>query len=71
MSLKDLLSLASLHNSTECHALDRSGQLYFLASSQIVCEQPLTLTILHVYVKLISLTNIVPLFHSSRSIVLL
>lgn len=41
---------------------------FFLrAGSQIAGEQPLTPTVLLVYVELISLTNIVPLFHFSRS----
>lgn len=68
MSPRDLLSLAGLLSSTERCVFDGSGQLYFSAGSQIVCEQPLALTIFRVYVKLISLTNIVPLFHFSRSI---
>lgn len=75
MSRRDLLSLARLLSSTQRHAFDRSGQLYFFfsfffflrAGSQIAGEQPLTPTVLLVYVELISLTNIVPLFHFSRS----
>lgn len=63
MILRDSRSLASSLSSAECHACDRSGQLYSPAGSQTVCEQPLTPTVFPVYVKLIPLTNTVPLFH--------
>lgn len=67
MSQRDLLSLDSLLSSTKCHAFDGSGQLYFSAGGQIAREQALTLAVFLVYVTLISLTNIVPLFHFSQS----
>ena len=57
-------------NATHSIALVNFTFFLLRAGSQIAGEQPLTPTVLLVYVELISLTNIVPLFHFSRGTLL-